>query len=96
MKIPIYNNANTGPAFARNKCNSYDNFISLLMMGKKNVAANRMACSMVISKIFRVFSTNVDSSLEKAFASKPNAQEATDSIVNLVESFSNGRNGRFD
>lgn len=57
------------------------------MIGKKNVAANRIACSMVISKIFLVFSTNVDSSLENALASKPKAQEATDSIVNFVESW---------
>lgn len=73
---------NTERVIEQIKYETYDKDTMRLIVGKKKAAVRRIDCRVEISNIFFVFSTNDDRALEKASASTPNAQEATDSMVN--------------
>lgn len=62
---------------------TYGNLISLLSMGTRRDNVIRSICNLDTSKTFIDLHTKSDWSFVNAWASIPNAQEATDSIVNL-------------
>lgn len=61
--------------------------MSLITPGKNKPIANLIVCNVEIWNIFLVYTTNEEFSFTKASAFKPNAVDATTSIVYLEQSY---------